>query len=58
MRRRKRRARRRQRTLPKKRDKPDRPAVCEMAQKVMADNLLQKEGISAFLKKREPRRNC
>jgi hypothetical protein len=29
-----------------------------MAQKVMADNLLQKEGISAFLKKREPRRNC
>ena len=38
----------------------DRPAAYEMAQKVMVDNLLKedaKEGISAFLEKREPRWN-
>ena len=38
----------------------DRPAAYEMAQKVMVDNLLKedaREGISAFLEKREPRWN-
>ena len=36
----------------------DRPAAYDMAQKVMVDNLLKedaKEGITAFLEKREPK---